>query len=522
MDEGIGCRLVERARTAPVRPRYREVPVKPPPFSYAAPSTVAGAVGLLAEHADAEPRVLAGGQSLIPLMNFRLAKPGYLIDLRNIAELSGIRLADGVLAIGAMTRMSELERSPEVAAAAPLLAEAVGLVAHTPVRNSATIGGSLAHADPAAELPAVVLATGADLIAVGPAGTRRIPAAEFLRGPFSTALAPDEILTEIRLPSWHGGHAFVEFSRVHANFAVVGVAALVDVDGDRIRRAALALTGVAPAAIRASSAERVLEGAACDAAVVAEAAEAAVDGLSPAGDLHASAATRLALARTYVRRGINLAISRARSRGETPLAGGPGDAGPVLRGGVSRPQPAPEPANHAKPPSRSGREDAKAAACAISLTVNGRRRTAEVEPRRLLVDVLREDLGLTGTHIGCEHGVCGTCTVLLNGASVRSCITLAVQADGADISTVEGLARDGQLHPLQDEFAAKQGLQCGYCTPGMLMRASELLARNPDPTAAQVRAELASNLCRCTGYRFIIEAVLSAAARMRATKEAAP
>jgi carbon-monoxide dehydrogenase small subunit len=157
----------------------------------------------------------------------------------------------------------------------------------------------------------------------------------------------------------------------------------------------------------------------------------------------------------------------------------------------------------------------------ISLTVNGQPHLAEVEPRRLLVDFLREDLGLTGTHIGCEHGVCGTCTVLLDGASAHSCIILAVQADGADISTVEGLARDGELHPLQDEFAAKQGLQCGYCTPGMLMRATEILAGNPDPTPEQVREAIASNLCRCTGYQFITEAVVGAAARMRTEKEAA-
>ena len=159
--------------------------------------------------------------------------------------------------------------------------------------------------------------------------------------------------------------------------------------------------------------------------------------------------------------------------------------------------------------------------CTISLTVNGRPQIADVEPRRLLVDFLREDLGLVGTHIGCEQGVCGTCTVLLNGASIRSCITFAVQADGAEVSTVEGLAGDGELHPLQDEFSDKQGLQCGYCTPGMLMRASEILAQDPDPTSEQVRAAIASNLCRCTGYQFIVEAVLAAAARMRETTEVA-
>jgi len=293
--------------------------MKPPPFAYAAPDTVEEAVGLLAEHADAEPRVLAGGQSLIPLMNFRLAKPGYLVDLRNVAGLSGIRREGDVLVIGAMTKMAEVERSPEVAVAAPLVTEAVGLVAHAPVRNSGTVGGSLAHADPAAELPAVALALDADLVAAGPGGTRVIPAAEFFTGPYSTALAAAEILTEIRLPVWPGGHAFTEFSRVHANFAVVAVAALVELDGDgdgdgdRIRHAALALAGVAPTPVRATAAERALAGAPADVATIRAAAAAAATSLSPAGDLHASPETRRGLARTYLRRGIELAVARARN-----------------------------------------------------------------------------------------------------------------------------------------------------------------------------------------------------------------
>lgn len=155
----------------------------------------------------------------------------------------------------------------------------------------------------------------------------------------------------------------------------------------------------------------------------------------------------------------------------------------------------------------------------VTLTVNGRSSTVSVEARKLLVDVLREDLGLTGTHIGCEHGVCGTCTVLLDGRSIRSCTTFAVQADGAEIRTVEGLAKGAQLHPLQDEFWDKQGLQCGYCTPGMLMRACEIIERNPDVTPSQAREGIASNLCRCTGYQFITEAVCAAAVRMKADTE---
>jgi CO/xanthine dehydrogenase FAD-binding subunit len=293
--------------------------MKPPPFAYAAPATLEEAVGLLTEHAEVEPRVLAGGQSLIPLMNFRLAKPGYLVDLRNVTGLSGIRRDGDVLVIGAMTRMAEVERSPEVAVAAPLVTEAVGLVAHAPVRNSGTVGGSLAHADPAAELPAVALALDAELVAAGPGGTRVIPAAEFFTGPYSTALAADEILSEIRLPVWPGGHAFTEFSRVHANFAVVAVAALVELDGDgdgdgdRIRRAALALAGVAPTPVRATAAERALTGAPAAADTIRAAADAAATSLSPAGDLHASPETRRGLARTYLRRGIELAVTRARN-----------------------------------------------------------------------------------------------------------------------------------------------------------------------------------------------------------------
>ncbi|HXV94195.1 MAG TPA: (2Fe-2S)-binding protein [Pseudonocardia sp.] len=151
----------------------------------------------------------------------------------------------------------------------------------------------------------------------------------------------------------------------------------------------------------------------------------------------------------------------------------------------------------------------------ITLTVNGRAHRLAVEPRRLLVDVLRDELGLPGTHIGCEHGVCGTCTVLVDGASIRSCCTLAVQADGREIRTVEGLADGTDLHPLQEEFWDKQGLQCGYCTPGMLMRSVEILEQNPDPTPEQVREGIASNLCRCTGYQYIVEAVCAAAPRMR-------
>lgn len=153
----------------------------------------------------------------------------------------------------------------------------------------------------------------------------------------------------------------------------------------------------------------------------------------------------------------------------------------------------------------------------VNVTINGSSFSAEVDPRLTLVDFLRDEARLTGTHIGCEQGVCGACTVLVDGRSVLSCLMLAVQADGAEISTVEGLARDGGvMHPLQEAFWEMQGLQCGFCTPGMLMRAQELLAENPAPDAEHVREAIAGNLCRCTGYQFIVDSILEAAARIPA------
>ena len=154
----------------------------------------------------------------------------------------------------------------------------------------------------------------------------------------------------------------------------------------------------------------------------------------------------------------------------------------------------------------------------IRLTVNGQLREGRCETRKLLVDFLREDLGLTGTHVGCEHGVCGACTVLVNGEAARSCLMLAVQANGADLLTIEGLMKDGRLHPLQEAFHEHHGLQCGFCTPGMLLTALDLLKTNPRPTEAEIRQGLSAVLCRCTGYQGIVKAVEAAAASLRDTR----
>ena len=152
--------------------------------------------------------------------------------------------------------------------------------------------------------------------------------------------------------------------------------------------------------------------------------------------------------------------------------------------------------------------------CPVSVTVNGVRRSDDVEPRLLLVHYLRENLGLTGTNVGCDTSQCGSCTVLLDGRAVKSCTLLAVQADGTKVTTIEGLARNGKMHPLQDAFWEHHGLQCGFCTPGMILTACEILERHPKPTESQIRHGLEGNLCRCTGYQNIVAAVKTAATRM--------
>ena len=273
--------------------------MKPAPFTYHRASSASEAVAMLAS-AGEEASVLAGGQSLVPLMNFRVAQPAHLVDINYVDELDYIRLDDGWLAIGARTRQAAVERSEEVARAAPLITEALGQVAHPPVRHRGTVVGSVVHADPAAELPAVVLALDGEIVLRGPDGERRVAAGEFFTGALMTARRPGELVTEVRVPAGGGdddGHAIVEFSRRHADFAVAGAA---------VSGGAIALFGVADTPVRATEAERLL--AADGGASAGDVAAAATDGLQPNEDVHGGAAYRRRVARACVER----ALARAR------------------------------------------------------------------------------------------------------------------------------------------------------------------------------------------------------------------
>jgi CO/xanthine dehydrogenase FAD-binding subunit/aerobic-type carbon monoxide dehydrogenase small subunit (CoxS/CutS family) len=459
--------------------------VKPPVFRYERPATLKEALRLLAEYGD-EARPLAGGQSLVPMLNLRLAAPAVVVDLNGLAGLDGLGVADGSLVVGTLARQRTLERSPE-AAAIGALADGLPLVGHVATRNRGTVGGSVAHADPAAEVPLALLALGGSVVADGPEGQREIPAGELFAGFLTTTLRPGELVTEVRfpVPRRREGSALVEVAQRHGDFplAAVAVSLLLDADG-RIGAARVAAGAVAD--------RPVLLPAAADALVAGaspeEAGRVAAGVVDPAGSLHAPSDYQRHLVGVLVAR----AVSRARDRAATP------------------------PADSRQDSSRFSTQILPRTSDRHRCTVNGRTISLEHVPdRRLLSDFLRHDLGLRGTHVGCEHGVCGACTIRLDGVAVRSCLLLARQADGAEITTVEGLAGtdgDRTLHPLQAAFKRHFALQCGFCTAGILMAAAELLETSTRPPGEDdIRKLLSGHLCRCTGYEPIVAGIVDVA-----------
>jgi len=286
--------------------------VKPPVFEYTAVRSVDEAVAELARHGEAA-KLLAGGQSLVPLLNMRLVAPGRLIDLNRVGELAHITARDGGVAIGAMTRQRAVERSAVVASQVPLLADALPWVGHFQIRNRGTIGGSLSHADPAAELPAVAVCLDARFIVRGPAGERVLGAGEFFRSQLTTALEPTELLLEVWFPAAlpGAGSVWLELARRHGDYALVGVGAVVVMTGERIREARLVLTGVADKPVRAREAEALLAGEPITPARLAEAAEAVRRAIDPDGDIHATPEYRRHVAGVLVERAIRRAAGRA-------------------------------------------------------------------------------------------------------------------------------------------------------------------------------------------------------------------
>jgi xanthine dehydrogenase iron-sulfur cluster and FAD-binding subunit A len=434
--------------------------MKPAPFDYIRPDSLAEVCELLA--ADEDARLIAGGQTLVPMLAMRLARPAKLIDILRLPELAGIREQAGSIVVGATTRQAQAERDPVIKASVPLLARVLPWVGHPPTRNRGTIGGSIANADPSAEIPLVAVTLGAEIMLATVQGPASVPADDFFIGPMLTAIGQGDCISAVRFPVWPHrriGVGFFEISARRSDFAFVATAAQVALDDDDCCiDVALGVGGVG----RAGCGVGVRRRQRCVDKHGSEQRSARQCRLSAAGCRHALHPC----ARTSTR------------QCDRQIDGKP--------------------------------------AMKVELRINGVTRSADLEPRKTLLDALRENFLLNGAHAGCEHGVCGACTVLLDGDPVRSCLMFAVQADGYEITTIEGLSpAPGELSVIQDAFCETHGLQCGYCTPGMILAAHALLQHTLDPTREDIVEAISGNLCRCTGYGQIVEAVQFAAERLQ-------
>jgi aerobic carbon-monoxide dehydrogenase medium subunit len=284
--------------------------MKLPPFDYACPTTLPEAIQLLASNDDA--KAIAGGQSLVPMLAFRLSQPSLLVDLRKLADLRGIRISDAGVTLGAMVRWRDIEDDERLETAHPLLKAAISHVAHYQIRNRGTVGGSIAHADPAAEMPGIAMTCDAEIAVVGKSGAHVIQAADFFQGALTTALTTDEIIVEIRLPAWPAGRrwGFQEFARRRGDFAMAAAAVFYDQDArGKARNAHVGVIGVGDRPLRLTAVEDVLNGESIDEATIAKADAATSAAVEPQDDIHASAAYRRSLVGTMVERALRSAAA---------------------------------------------------------------------------------------------------------------------------------------------------------------------------------------------------------------------
>lgn len=459
-------------------------------FEYVEPGSLEEALGLLTRHGP-RARVLAGGTDLIVQMKMERLLPEVVVSIRRLSELKGIRSRDGGVEIGAGTTVRSVQEDPLIRSAYPALAEACAAFSTTQVQVMGTLGGNLCNGSPASDTAPVLIALEAAAVIVGSGRQRRVPLEGFFRAPGQTMLGPDELLQAVVVPAPRPGtgSAFLKMSRVAADIAKVNAAVVLEREGERVVRCRLAFGAVAPTPVRSAGAEAVLTGRVFSPEAAAEAARVASEEVAPIDDVRSTAWYRREMVRVLGYDGLLRAWERA---GESAGGEALGRAGQRWIEG--------EP-----PPPCLVRDGLHQ----VEVTVNGVLHRLWVKPNELLLNLLRERLELTGTKYACGIGECGACTVEVDARPVLSCLVLAVSAHGSQIVTVEGLARpDGSLDPLQEAFVREGAVQCGYCTPGMLMTARSLLRENPHPSEEEVRDHLKGNLCRCTGYARIVRAVM--------------
>ncbi len=448
--------------------------------------------------APAGTRLVAGGTDLVVEQQRGVKPARQLIDLTALeSELRYLRYDGATFALGALATHNDVLASPDARRDALPLAQACMEVGAPQIRTRGTIAGNLVTASPANDTIVPLLALDAQLVLASADGERSIGLDEFYPAFRRTALGPGEIVREIRfggLRNRRGIFLKLGLRRAQA-ISVVNVAVVVELHGAEVVSARVALGCVAPTVIRMRDIESALVGSKLDALSIARAAETAAREIAPINDLRSSAAYRRDTVEALLRQALE-AIAEGREADGFP-------ENPIL---LETPVP------------RWASENASGER--VVARINGSERELPTAMRKTLLDALR-DAGYTGAKEGCAEGECGACTIWLNGRAVMSCLVPAMQANGAQITTIEGLADERGLHALQQAYIARGAVQCGFCIPGMLMAGAKVLAERAEPTRAECQTAISGNLCRCTGYRKILDA-MEAAALQRSRPDEVP
>ena len=453
-------------------------------------STTEEAIRLLGEHGESA-RIVAGGTDLILELE-RGVRRGIeaLIDVTRIPELDRITLdEDGIIHLGALVTHNHCAASKLIRERAFPLARAAWEVGAPQIRNRGTVAGNLITASPANDTITPLMALGAWVVLASTHGERKVMLQDFYTGVRKTVMQADEMLVDIAFPalkkSQKGTFIKLALRRAQA-ISVINVAVVLEMEAALVKSASITLGAVAPTIIHAAEAENYLAGKELTDEVILEAGKSAMEASRPIDDIRGSAAYRREMVRVCTMRGLR-SLRKGDEQAAVPLE-------PVLLWGKQQ-------------SAVSGQHTEISSGSPIETTINGKKYTFTSGHDKTLLRLLREEGGLIGTKEGCAEGECGACTVFLDGKAVMACLVPAPRAHGAKIVTVEGLAKGEQLHPLQQAFIEAGAVQCGYCTPGFLMSGAMLLEERPNPTRNQIEQAITGNLCRCTGYYKIVQAI---------------
>ncbi len=466
---------------------------------YHSVTSVDEALNILAERGE-RARIVAGATDLI-LEIERGVRKGIdtLIDITRVPGLDRIWVENDIVHLGPLVTHNHCAASELIVSHAYPLARAAWEVGAPQIRNRGTVAGNLITASPANDTITPLMALGAKVTLLSKQGERVVPLDEFYLGVRKTVMRPDEILVDISFPAMSSRQrgTFIKLGLRRAQaISVVNVAIVLTMNGNQVEKAAITLGAVAPTIIHAQEAEAFLSGRTLDDQVIAEAGRLAMEASQPIDDIRGSAAYRREMVRVCTIRGLR-ALAKSEEKLDFPRK-------PVLLWGSRYKGETPW-----LPQSVRHKEGEP-----IVTRINGKEYVFTSGQDKTLLRLLREEAGLIGTKEGCAEGECGACTVYLDGVAVMSCLVPAPRAHGAEIVTIEGLARNGELHPVQQAFIEAGAIQCGYCTPGFVMSAVKLLEERARPSLDDIRQAITGNLCRCTGYFAIINAIETAAHRI--------